>query len=59
MRVENGMKYFSLKEFSDLMQVKIDTVRGWVRRKKIKAVKIAGRWYVLESEKQKLYQTND
>lgn len=59
MRIENNLKYFTTDELSDLMKIKLSTVRGWIRRKMIKAVKIGGKWYIPETEVDKLYKTNE
>ena len=51
-------KGYNMKQVSELLGIKVRTVRSWARSGKIKAVKLDGtrRWLVLESEIKRLQQ---
>lgn len=45
-------KNYSLKQVSDILGIKIRTVREWIKNGKLKAIKYdcSNRWFVSESE---------
>lgn len=45
-------KHFGLRQASELLGIKVRTVREWIRLGKIKASKYpdSNRWYITESE---------
>ena len=45
-------KYYSIRQASNLLKIKVRTAREWLRSGKIKAVKddISGRWRIPEDE---------
>ena len=51
---------YNLKQVSELLGIKLRTVREWVRNGKIHANKITGtnRWIVMESEIRRLQNAN-
>ncbi|WP_129408987.1 helix-turn-helix domain-containing protein [Marinitoga lauensis] len=49
-----GKKFYSTKEVAERFEVHPDTIRRWIKRKKIKAKKIGVSYYVEESEIEKL-----
>lgn len=46
----NKQKYLSPEEIANKYNVKADTVRKWIRERKIKAAKLGRVWRVLESD---------
>lgn len=46
------MKYYTLKETSDILNLSIRTLRQWIIQGKLKAIKYAGGkfWYVSDKE---------
>lgn len=49
-------KYYSIRQTSNLLKIKVRTAREWLRKGKMKAVKdsSSGRWRVPESEIKRL-----
>jgi len=47
-------KLYKLSEFANLMGVARITVVKWIKQGKIRAVNIHGRWYIPESEYERL-----
>jgi len=47
-------KLYKLSEFADLMGIARVTVVKWIKQGKIRAINIHGRWYIPESEYEKL-----
>lgn len=53
-------KYYSIRQTSNLLRIKVRTAREWLRSGKIKAMKdeSSGRWKVPESEIMRLTNAN-
>jgi len=47
-------KLYKLSEFANLMGVARITVIKWIKQGKIRAINIHGRWYIPESEYERL-----
>ena len=45
-------KYYGIRQASNLLGIKVRTVREWIRNGKLKAVKygVSNRWFIAESE---------
>lgn len=52
------MKYYSTSEVADMFKVKSFTVTDWVRKGKITAVHIAGRYMFTEDDIKKFEEAN-
>lgn len=53
-------KYYSIRQASNLLKIKVRTAREWLRQGKLKALKdeASGRWKVPESEIMRLTNAN-
>jgi len=47
-------KLYKLSEFAKLMSVSRSAVIKWIKQRKIRAINIHGRWYIPESEYERL-----
>lgn len=47
--IENTSKAISLIEFARQKHVEPNTVRYWLRKRKVKGYKIGGRWYIYQA----------
>ena len=55
------IKYYTLRQASEIMGIKVRTVREWIRNGRIKAIKIGGsnRWFISRDEIERLVSGKD
>ena len=55
------IKYYTLRQASDILGIKVRTVREWIRTGRINAVKIGGsnRWFISHEELKRLVSGKD
>lgn len=53
--------YYNIRQASNLIGIKVRTVREWIRNGKLKAVKydVSNRWFIPESEIRKVTEHGD
>jgi predicted site-specific integrase-resolvase len=54
-------KFYSIRQTSELLGIKVRTVREWIRKGKLKAQKydVSNRWFIAEGEIQRLRNGNE
>lgn len=54
-------KHYSIRQASNLLGIKVRTVREWIRNGKLKAVKygVSNRWFISEEEIARLTRGQD
>ena len=53
-------RFYSIRQASNLLGIKVRTVREWIRRGKLKAVKygVSNRWFISEDEIRRIQDGN-
>lgn len=49
LRVISGMKFYIVSDLAEILDLKEHTIRYYLRQKKLKGIRIGGRWYISEA----------